>query len=144
MLTGLEVPPAIEAERVITAGLADLRCEARRGVGADSPSGPSKAMVVRRAANKRAFAGGPLVITAHNSEQVDDLSDGPARNVGAGISELLDVRPSVVPAHLNAPIKFLTGSRANPRSRLADKRTLDERSRREASPRSGLALPEGI
>ncbi|MCM0673207.1 hypothetical protein NCC78_00460 [Micromonospora phytophila] len=39
MSAGLEVPPAVEAERVITAVLADLRSGQHRGVGMSARGG---------------------------------------------------------------------------------------------------------
>ncbi|MEU2612104.1 AAA domain-containing protein [Micromonospora sp. NPDC007271] len=79
MLAGLSVPPAVEAERVITAVLADLRSGAHRGVVVDSPPGAGKSTLVVRAAVELAAAGEPLIIVAQTNEQVDDLIDRLAR-----------------------------------------------------------------
>ncbi|MEV4479082.1 AAA domain-containing protein [Micromonospora coxensis] len=75
----LAVPPAVEAERVITAVLADLRSGAHRGVVVDSPPGAGKSTLVVRAAVELAAAGEPLIIVAQTNEQVDDLIDRLAR-----------------------------------------------------------------
>ncbi|MEU5722815.1 AAA domain-containing protein [Micromonospora sp. NPDC047738] len=79
MLAGLSVPPAVEAERVITAVLADLRSGDHRGVVVDSPPGAGKSTLVVRAAVELATAGEPLIIIAQTNEQVDDLIDRLAR-----------------------------------------------------------------
>ncbi|MFE9653223.1 AAA family ATPase [Micromonospora sp. NPDC006431] len=79
MLAGLSVPPAVEAERVITAVLADLRSGQHRGVVVDSPPGAGKSTLVVRAAVELAAAGEPLIIIAQTNEQVDDLIDRLAR-----------------------------------------------------------------
>ncbi|MEV0726340.1 AAA family ATPase [Micromonospora purpureochromogenes] len=79
MLTGLAIPPAAEAERVITAVLADLRSGDHRGVVVDSPPGAGKSTLVVRAASETATAGEPLIIIAQTNEQVDDLIDRLAR-----------------------------------------------------------------
>ncbi|SCF34336.1 Part of AAA domain-containing protein [Micromonospora viridifaciens] len=79
MLAGLAVPPAVEAERVVTAVLADLRSGAHRGVVVDSPPGAGKSTLVVRAAVELAAAGEPLIIIAQTNEQVDDLIDRLAR-----------------------------------------------------------------
>ncbi|GAA2709486.1 AAA family ATPase [Micromonospora olivasterospora] len=79
MLAGLEVPPAVEAERVITAVLADLRSGDHRGVVVDSPPGAGKSTLVVRAAVELAAAGEPLIVIAQTNEQVDDLIDRLAR-----------------------------------------------------------------
>lgn len=71
----LAVPPNIEAERVITAVLADLRCGDHRGVVVDSPPGAGKSTLVVRAATELATTGEPLIIIAQTNEQVDDLID---------------------------------------------------------------------
>ncbi|MFG3685540.1 AAA domain-containing protein [Micromonospora sp. NPDC047740] len=75
MLAGLELPPAVEAERVITAVLADLRSGDHRGVVVDSPPGAGKSTLVVRAAVELATTGEPLIIIAQTNEQVDDLID---------------------------------------------------------------------
>src|SRR5690349_6607278 len=75
MLAGLSMPPAVEAERVITAVLADLRSGDHRGVVVDSPPGAGKSTLVVRAAVELAAAGEPLIIIAQTNEQVDDLID---------------------------------------------------------------------
>ncbi|MGW1057340.1 AAA domain-containing protein [Micromonospora rubida] len=79
MPVGLEVPPAVEAERVITAVLADLRSGEHRGVVVDSPPGAGKSTLVVRAAVELAAAGEPLIVIAQTNEQVDDLIDRLAR-----------------------------------------------------------------
>ncbi|MCM0673255.1 AAA family ATPase [Micromonospora phytophila] len=79
MLAGLEVPPAVEAQRVITAVLADLRSGDHLGVVVDSPPGAGKSTLVVRAAVELAAAGEPLIIIAQTNEQVDDLIDRLAR-----------------------------------------------------------------
>lgn len=75
MHAALELPPAVEAERVITAVLADLRSGDHRGVVVDSPPGAGKSTLVVRAAAELAEAGEPLIIIAQTNEQVDDLID---------------------------------------------------------------------
>ncbi|MER6591884.1 AAA family ATPase, partial [Micromonospora purpureochromogenes] len=97
MLAGLEVPPAVEAERVITAVLADLRSGAHRGVVVDSPPGAGKSTLVVRAAAELAVAGEPLIIIAQTNEQVDDLIDRLARKapeLRIGRLSAADYRPS--------------------------------------------------
>ncbi|NES30813.1 AAA family ATPase [Micromonospora terminaliae] len=79
MLADLAVPPAVEAERVITAVLADLRSGDHRGVVVDSPPGAGKSTLVVRAAAELAAAGEPLMVVAQTNEQVDDLIDRLAR-----------------------------------------------------------------
>ncbi|WP_431911582.1 AAA family ATPase [Micromonospora carbonacea] len=79
MAVGLEVPPSVEAERVVTAVLADLRSGDHRGVVVDSPPGAGKSTLVVRAAVELAAAGEPLIIVAQTNEQVDDLIDRLAR-----------------------------------------------------------------
>ncbi|MBB4957855.1 hypothetical protein FHR38_001588 [Micromonospora polyrhachis] len=75
MRAELMVPPGVEAERVITAVLADLRSGDHRGVVVDSPPGAGKSTLVVRAAGELAAAGEPLIIIAQTNEQVDDLID---------------------------------------------------------------------
>ncbi|MEH1013537.1 AAA family ATPase [Micromonospora sp. CPCC 206060] len=75
MRTELELPPAVEAERVVTAVLADLRSGEHRGVVVDSPPGAGKSTLVVRAATELAGAGEPLIVVAQTNEQVDDLID---------------------------------------------------------------------
>ncbi|SCG43481.1 AAA family ATPase [Micromonospora halophytica] len=79
MRATLAVPPAVEAEQVITAVLADLRSGVHRGVVVDSPPGAGKSTLVVRAAVELAAAGEPLIIVAQTNEQVDDLIDRLAR-----------------------------------------------------------------
>ncbi|WBB70729.1 AAA family ATPase [Micromonospora sp. WMMD812] len=79
MLAGLELPPAVEAERVITAVLADVRSGDHRGVVVDSPPGAGKSTLVVRAAVELAAADEPLIVIAQTNEQVDDLIDRLAR-----------------------------------------------------------------
>lgn len=79
MLAELAAPPAVAAERVITAVLADLRSGDHRGVVVDSPPGAGKSTLVVRAAVELAAAGEPLIIVAQTNEQVDDLIDRLAR-----------------------------------------------------------------
>ncbi|MEV1330891.1 AAA family ATPase [Micromonospora costi] len=79
MQAGLELPPAVEAERVVTAVLADLRSGAHRGVVVDSPPGAGKSTLVVRAAVELAEGGEPLIVVAQTNEQVDDLIDRLAR-----------------------------------------------------------------
>ncbi|MEV5690925.1 AAA family ATPase [Micromonospora globbae] len=97
VLTGLELPPAVEAERVITAVLADLRSGDHRGVVVDSPPGAGKSTLVVRAAVELADAGEPLIIVAQTNEQVDDLIDRLARKapeLRIGRLSATDYRPS--------------------------------------------------
>ncbi|SCL53469.1 Part of AAA domain-containing protein [Micromonospora citrea] len=97
MRAGLEVPPAVEAERVVTAVLADLRSGAHRGVVVDSPPGAGKSTLVVRAAVELAAAGEPLIIVAQTNEQVDDLIDRLARKapeLRIGRLSAGDYRPS--------------------------------------------------
>ncbi|WP_326560725.1 AAA family ATPase [Micromonospora sp. NBC_01796] len=75
MVTGLALPPAVEAGRVVDAVLADLREGAHRGVVVDSPPGAGKSTLVVRAAVELAAAGEPLIVIAQTNEQVDDLVD---------------------------------------------------------------------
>lgn len=79
VLTELGLPPALEAERVITGVLADLRSGVHRGVVVDSPPGAGKSTLVVRAAVELAAAGDPLIILAQTNEQIDDLIDRLAR-----------------------------------------------------------------
>lgn len=67
--------PAVEAERVVRAVLADLRSGAHRGVVVDSPPGAGKSTLVVRAARELADAGERLIVIAQTNEQVDDLID---------------------------------------------------------------------
>ncbi|PWU59451.1 helicase [Micromonospora globispora] len=97
MLTELAVPPAVEAERVITAVLSDLRSGEHRGVVVDSPPGAGKSTLVVRAATDLAAAGEPLIIVAQTNEQVDDLIDRLARKASElriGRLSATDYRPS--------------------------------------------------
>ncbi|RKN30175.1 AAA domain-containing protein [Micromonospora musae] len=68
-------PPSVQAERVITEVLADLRTGLHRGVVVDSPPGAGKSTLVVRAAAELARAGEPLIVIAQTNEQVDDLID---------------------------------------------------------------------
>ncbi|PZG14700.1 helicase [Micromonospora craterilacus] len=93
----LAVPPTVEAERVITSVLADLRSGDHRGVVVDSPPGAGKSTLVVRAAVELAGAGEPLVIIAQTNEQVDDLIDRLARKapeLRVGRLSAGDYRPS--------------------------------------------------
>ncbi|SBT52504.1 AAA family ATPase [Micromonospora auratinigra] len=93
----LEVPPSVEAERVITAVLADLRSGGHRGVVVDSPPGAGKSTLVVRAAVELAAAGEPLIIVAQTNEQVDDLIDRLARKapeLRIGRLSATDYRPT--------------------------------------------------
>ncbi|MFV2102897.1 AAA domain-containing protein [Micromonospora sp. LOL_024] len=93
----LAVPPSVEAERVITAVLADLRSGDHRGVVVDSPPGAGKSTLVVRAAVELASAGEPLMIIAQTNEQVDDLVDrlaGKAPELRVGRLSAADYRPS--------------------------------------------------
>ncbi|GAB3171329.1 hypothetical protein FHX75_1244 [Micromonospora palomenae] len=73
MLAGLEVPPAAQAERVITSVLPD-RGHHRR-VQVDSPPGAGKSRLVVRPAIELATAAEPLIIGSQTNQQVDDLID---------------------------------------------------------------------
>ncbi len=93
----LGVPPAVEAERVITAVLADLRSGDHRGVVVDSPPGAGKSTLVVRAATELAAIGEPLIIIAQTNEQVDDLIDRLVRKapeLRVGRLSATDYRPS--------------------------------------------------
>jgi hypothetical protein len=68
-------PPSVQAERVITEVLADLRSGLHHGVVVDSPPGAGKSTLVVRAAAELARAGEPLIVIAQTNEQVDDLID---------------------------------------------------------------------
>ena len=97
MLAELTVPPAVEAERVISAVLSDLRSGEHRGVVVDSPPGAGKSTLVVRAAVELAAAGEPLIIVAQTNEQVDDLIDRLARkapDLRIGRLSATDYRPS--------------------------------------------------
>ncbi|RUL93202.1 AAA domain-containing protein [Verrucosispora sp. FIM060022] len=98
-----DVPPGVEAERVITAVLADLRSGEHRGVVVDSPPGAGKSTLVVRAAVELAGAGEPLMVIAQTNEQVDDLIDRLARKapeLRVGRLSAGDYRPSArVRAH---------------------------------------------
>ncbi|NES15210.1 MULTISPECIES: AAA family ATPase [Micromonospora] len=97
MHAGLAVPPAVEAERVITAVLADLRSGEHRGVVVDSPPGAGKSTLVVRAATELAATGEPLIIVAQTNEQVDDLIDRLVRKapeLRIGRLSATDYRPS--------------------------------------------------
>ncbi|KWV30434.1 AAA family ATPase [Micromonospora rifamycinica] len=96
-MLGLEVPPAVEAERVVAAVLADLRSGDHRGVVVDSPPGAGKSTLVVRAAVELAAAGEPLMIVAQTNEQVDDLIDrlaAKAPELRIGRLSATDYRPS--------------------------------------------------
>ncbi|MBM7079423.1 AAA family ATPase [Micromonospora humida] len=96
-MIGLEVPPAVEAERVVAAVLADLRSGDHRGVVVDSPPGAGKSTLVVRAAAELAAAGEPLMIVAQTNEQVDDLIDRlatKAPELRIGRLSATDYRPS--------------------------------------------------
>ena len=96
-MLGLEVPPAVEAERVVAAVLADLRSGDHRGVVVDSPPGAGKSTLVVRAAVELAAAGEPLMIVAQTNEQVDDLIDrlaAKAPELRIGRLSAADYRPS--------------------------------------------------
>ncbi|GHJ09955.1 helicase [Micromonospora humidisoli] len=96
-MLGLEVPPAVEAERVVAAVLADLRSGDHRGVVVDSPPGAGKSTLVVRAAAELAAAGEPLMIVAQTNEQVDDLIDRlatKAPELRIGRLSATDYRPS--------------------------------------------------
>ncbi|WP_406075314.1 hypothetical protein [Micromonospora sp. NBC_01638] len=69
MLAGLEMPPAVEAERVITAVLANLRFRDRCRVVVVSSREAGKSALVVCAAVER------LIVIAQTNEQVDDLTD---------------------------------------------------------------------
>ncbi|SBV27706.1 AAA domain-containing protein [Micromonospora krabiensis] len=97
MLAGLELPPAVEAERVIAAVLADVRSGDHRGVVVDSPPGAGKSTLVVRAAVELAAADEPLIIVAQTNEQVDDLIDRLARKapeLAIGRLSAADYQPS--------------------------------------------------
>ncbi|MFE9958100.1 AAA family ATPase [Micromonospora sp. NPDC005299] len=97
MLAQLAAPPAVAAERVITAVLADLRSGDHRGVVVDSPPGAGKSTLVVRAAVELAAAGEPLIVVAQTNEQVDDLIDRLARKapeLPIGRLSATDYRPT--------------------------------------------------
>ncbi|WP_230415860.1 AAA domain-containing protein [Micromonospora tarapacensis] len=97
MTPQLAVPPAVEAERVITAVLAELRSGDHRGVVVDSPPGAGKSTLVVRAAVELAGGGAPLMVIAQTNEQVDDLIDrlaGKAPELRVGRLSAADYRPS--------------------------------------------------
>ncbi|GAB3333746.1 hypothetical protein RMN56_06075 [Micromonospora halotolerans] len=75
MLAGLEVPPAVEAGRVITAVLAGLHSGSHSGVVFDSPPRAGKSTQVVRVAVEMAAAGEPLIIIGQTGEHVNDLID---------------------------------------------------------------------
>lgn len=64
MVAGLEVPPAVEAERVITAVLTDLRSGGNRGVVVHSPPVAGKSTLVVRAAVELTAGSEPLIVIA--------------------------------------------------------------------------------
>ncbi len=103
MLSQLAVPPGVEAERVITSVLDDLRSGEHRGVVVDSPPGAGKSTLVVRAAVELAGTGEPLMIIAQTNEQVDDLIDRLGRKapeLRVGRLSAGDYRPSArVRAH---------------------------------------------
>ncbi|WP_327022526.1 AAA domain-containing protein [Micromonospora sp. NBC_01739] len=103
MLLESDVPPGVEADRVITAVLADLRSGDHRGVVVDSPPGAGKSTLVVRAAVELAATGEPLMVIAQTNEQVDDLIDRLARKapeLWVGRLSASDYRPSArVRAH---------------------------------------------
>ncbi|PWU59488.1 helicase [Micromonospora globispora] len=87
----------MEAERVITAVLADLHSGEHRGVVVDSPPGAGKSTLVVRAATELAAAGEPLIVIAQTNEQVDDLIDRLARKapeLRIGRLSATDYKPS--------------------------------------------------
>ncbi|MFG1828648.1 hypothetical protein [Micromonospora chersina] len=75
MLAGLEVPPAVEAGRVIIAVQARLRCGSHSGVVVHSSPRDGKSTLVVWVAVAVAAAGEPLIIIGQTSEHVDDLID---------------------------------------------------------------------
>ncbi|WP_434743027.1 AAA family ATPase [Micromonospora sp. SH-82] len=95
-MLGQRVPPAVEAEQVVGAVLADLRSGRHRGVVVDSPPGAGKSTLVVRAAVELATAGEPLIVIAQTNEQVDDLIDrlaGKAPELPVGRLSANDYRP---------------------------------------------------
>lgn len=97
MLAELPLAPSVEAERVITAVLADLRSGEHRGVVVDSPPGAGKSTLVVRAATELAAGGESLIIVAQTNEQVDDLIDRLVRRapeLRVGRLSATDYRPS--------------------------------------------------
>lgn len=96
-MRGVAVPAAVEAERVITAVLADLRSGEHRGVVVDSPPGAGKSTLVVRATIELAAAGERLIVIAQTNEQVDDLIDRIARKapqLRVGRLSATDYRPT--------------------------------------------------
>ncbi|PZM97877.1 MAG: helicase [Actinobacteria bacterium] len=91
MASDVALPPAVEAERAVSAVLDDLGAGARRGVVVDSPPGAGKSTLVVRAARELVAAGEPVLIVAQTNEQVDDL-----------ITRLADAAPEVVIGRLSA------------------------------------------
>lgn len=71
----LQLPPAVEAERVVTAVLADLPSGGHKGVVVDSPPGIGKSTLVLHAAVELAATSELLIIIAQTKDQVDDLID---------------------------------------------------------------------
>jgi hypothetical protein len=67
--------PGAEADRVVSAVLADLDRPGHRGIVVDSPPGAGKSTLVVRAALHLAARDVRLMIVAQTNEQVDDLID---------------------------------------------------------------------
>ncbi|MDZ5447524.1 hypothetical protein U2F26_33280 [Micromonospora sp. 4G57] len=83
MLAGLEVPPAVEAERVITAVPADLRSGDHRGVVVDSLLRVGKSTLVARAGIAELLDAHPSTETVHLNVPVK-FPDGWEANQSGG------------------------------------------------------------
>ncbi|WP_319462614.1 hypothetical protein [Micromonospora sp. RTP1Z1] len=75
VLTELALPPGVEAKRVASAVLADLRSAERRGVVVDSPPRAGRPTIGVRTAVEVAARNEQRSVIAQTNEQVDDLID---------------------------------------------------------------------
>lgn len=110
MLAGLEIPPAVEAERLITAALPDLHSGNHRGVVVHSPTAAGTSTLLVRAAVELAGAAKPLIVTAHKNEQGHHLIAAMLQKV----SKHAIGRISAADARPRSESRFTRWSRAAP------------------------------
>jgi hypothetical protein len=82
---GMSFDPTAEANRAITAIMADFRSGPHRGVVVDSPPGAGKSTLVVHAAVSLVTDGERLMVVAQTNEQVDDLTRNLAARLPAGL-----------------------------------------------------------
>ena len=107
VLTELALPPAVDAERTVSAALAGLRAGERRGVVVDSPPAAGKSTFVVRAAVDLSAPGEALMVIAQTNEQVDDVFDRLAEGRGATRPNRCKPRPpkwGTSTSQSNAPV----------------------------------------